>query len=218
LLDHIAILKGLRDGKRRKEIVHALLYRTNLYDARHRRLGTFSGGMKQRFGIAQALLGDPKLVIVDEPTAGLDPEERLRFLNLLADIGESIVIILSTHIVADVADLCRTVAIIDQGRVIEQGDPLQLTRALQGRLWMRYVTAEELAAYRKTHHVVSSRRAAGRLVIRAHHDGDPGPGFEASPPDLEDVYFLAIQRAANARAAALDASRAPSPAVPAAPA
>jgi ABC-type multidrug transport system ATPase subunit len=193
LLDHLAILKGIDDKKQRREAVDRLLQRTNLESARRRRLGTYSGGMKQRFGIAQALLGDPRLLIVDEPTAGLDPEERLRFLNLLADIGENIVIILSTHIVSDIADLCRNVAIINQGQVLRAGDPLELISDLEGRIWQRFVTASELATYESAHRVVSRRRAAGRLVIRVHSESRPGDGFEPAKPDLEDAYFLAIR-------------------------
>jgi ABC-2 type transport system ATP-binding protein len=192
LLDHLAVLKGIRDGKQRREVVSGLLRRVNLEDAKHRRLGTFSGGMKQRFGIAQALLGDPKLVIVDEPTAGLDPEERVRFLNLLAEIGEDVVIILSTHIVADVEDLCRQVAIISDGKVVRSGDPLELIRELEGRIFRRFAAHDELAALQAERRVVSTRRVAGRLAIRVHSEAPPGPGFEPVAPDLEDVYFLAI--------------------------
>jgi len=193
LLDHLAVLKGISDGKQRRQVVTRLLEKTNLASARSRKLGTYSGGMKQRFGIAQALLGDPKLLIVDEPTAGLDPEERLRFLNLLADIGENIVIILSTHIVSDIADLCRNVAIINEGRVLRSGDPLTLLRELEGQIWRRFVTPEELARYEGSHQIVSKRRAAGRLVVRVHEGASPGEGFEPATPDLEDVYFLAIR-------------------------
>jgi ABC-2 type transport system ATP-binding protein len=192
LLDHLAVLKGIGQASQRREIVLGLLQRVNLYEARHRRLGTFSGGMKQRFGIAQALLGNPKLIIVDEPTAGLDPEERVRFLNLLADIGQDMVIILSTHIVADVADLCRETAIISHGRVLKSGDPLVLIEELKGKIWRRQVAAEELAALQGRHEVVSTRRISGRLTLRIHSAGAPGPEFEPAVPDLEDVYFLAI--------------------------
>jgi ABC-type multidrug transport system ATPase subunit len=195
LLDHLAVLKGIRDGKQRREVVNGLLKRVNLYDARNRRLGTFSGGMKQRFGIAQALLGSPKLIIVDEPTAGLDPEERVRFLNLLAEIGENIVIILSTHIVDDVADLCQQMAIISQGRVVQSGDPLKLIEGLQGRIWRRFVTPQQLAEVQGKHHVISTRRVSGRLVLRVHGESKPDNDFESVTPDLEDVYFLAIHGA-----------------------
>jgi ABC-2 type transport system ATP-binding protein len=201
LLDHLAVLKGIGDARQRSDVVTRLLEKTNLYDARHRRLGTFSGGMKQRFGIAQALLGEPRLLIVDEPTAGLDPEERLRFLNLLADIGENIVIILSTHIVSDVADLCRNVAIINHGKLVQSGDPLELIAELQGRIWLRFVNPDELATYEKSHRVVSKRRASGRLVVRVYSEVSPGEGFEPSAPDLEDVYFLAIRESLAVAAA-----------------
>ena len=193
LLDHLAILKGLRDRRTRKEVVDGLLRRVNLHDARHRRLGSFSGGMKQRFGIAQALLGSPKLLIVDEPTAGLDPEERLRFLNLLADIGSDVVVLLSTHIVADVADLCRRLAIVSGGRVVRTGDPRALTAELAGSIWRREVANDaELAQLGTKHQLLSVGRNAGRRVARVF-DASPGAGFEACSPELEDVYFLATR-------------------------
>jgi len=175
LLNHFAVLKGINDSRKRRELVELLLQRTNLFEARHRRLGTFSGGMKQRFGIAQALLANPKLLIVDEPTAGLDPEERLRFLNLLADLGQNIVIILSTHIVSDISDLCRQVAIVARGQVVASGDPLALITKLQGRIWQRYVATAELAGYQKTHTVLATR---GRLFPRHPHRarGRPAAG------------------------------------------
>jgi ABC-type multidrug transport system ATPase subunit len=195
LLDHLALLKGLRNGKQRREVVSDLLRRVNLDSAKDRRLGTFSGGMKQRFGIAQALLGNPKLVIVDEPTAGLDPEERVRFLNLLAEIGDNVVIILSTHIVADVEDLCRNVAIISEGKVARSGDPLALIREVDGHIFRKLVSQEELPSLQSAHRVVSTRRMAGRLAVRVHSDASPGAGFEPVAPDLEDVYFLAIHGA-----------------------
>ncbi len=201
LLDHLALLKGLRDRQRRVSVVEALLRKTNLWDARARSLGTFSGGMKQRFGIAQALIGDPRLIVVDEPTAGLDPEERVRFLNLLSEIGENVVVILSTHIVADVADLCRHMAIIHQeGEVVATGDPLQLIAALQGRVWKKFVAKEELAAFTGAHDVISTRRLAGKTLAHVYSVAALGEGFESSPPDLEDVYFHAIN-ARGARAA-----------------
>ena len=201
LLEHFARLKGIAGAAQRKALVQGLLRRTNLWEARNRRLGTYSGGMKQRFGIAQALLGDPKLIIVDEPTAGLDPEERVRFHNLLSDIGEHIVVILSTHIVADVSDLCQSMAIIDRGEVVLAGKPLQLVAALQGRIWRKFVTREELPAYEATGTVVSTRRLAGKTLVRVWSEAQPHPSFEAAEPDLEDVYFHAIRQHARAAAA-----------------
>jgi ABC-2 type transport system ATP-binding protein len=204
MLDHFAMLKGIRDGKMRKAVVEGLLKRTNLWDARHRKLGTYSGGMKQRFGIAQALLGDPKLIIVDEPTAGLDPEERVRFHNLLAEIGENVVVILSTHIVDDVSDLCRKMAIIHKGRVVKAGEPNTLVQELAGKIWSITVPKDQVPAIEAQAQVLSTRRIAG--LVRLHIYGDAPPAvssglfFERTPPDLEDVYFLAIREAAAAPA------------------
>jgi ABC-type multidrug transport system ATPase subunit len=198
LLDHLASLKGIAPARRRWEVVHALLRRTNLFEVRHRRLGTFSGGMKQRFGIAQALLGQPKLIIVDEPTAGLDPEERIRFHNLLSDISEQVIVILSTHIVADVSDLCRRMAILHGGRLVAAGDPTELAGALRGRLWRKVVENAALADHQSRFMVVATRRSAGRIVIHVQGDSLPGPGFEPIAPDLEDAYFWAIREAAAA--------------------
>jgi ABC-type multidrug transport system ATPase subunit len=198
MLEHLAALKGIAPAGRRREVVHALLRRTNLYEVRHRRLGTFSGGMKQRFGIAQALLGEPKLIIVDEPTAGLDPEERIRFHGLLADIGEQVIVILSTHIVADVSDLCRRMAILAGGRVVASGDPAEVSAALRGRLWRKVVDKSELGEHQRTLPVIATRRVAGRVAIHVQADGAPGPGFTPVEPDLEDAYFSAI-RGAEAR-------------------
>jgi ABC-2 type transport system ATP-binding protein len=193
LLDHLARLKGLRDARQRRNVVAALLERTNLFEARHRRLGGFSGGMKQRFGIAQALLGNPRLIIVDEPTAGLDPEERARFHGLLAEIGEEVVVILSTHIVSDVSDLCQRMAILHAGRVLHVGDPLELTERLRGRLWQRLVDKADAEASARGLQVVSTRRLAGKLLLRVHAGERPDAGFEPITPDLEDFYFFAIK-------------------------
>jgi ABC-type multidrug transport system ATPase subunit len=193
MLDHFATLKGLHDRKQRREIVGALLRQTNLEAARKQPLGSFSGGMKQRFGIAQALLGSPKLIIVDEPTAGLDPEERVRFHNLLADIGERVIVILSTHIVSDVSDLCRAMAIIHEGRVLLSGEPAALTARLAGTLWEKTIDKGELAAHEAEHRVLSTRLVGGRTRIRVHAKATPGPGFAKAEPDLEDVYFATIK-------------------------
>jgi ABC-type multidrug transport system ATPase subunit len=198
LLDHLARLKGLHGARERRMVVETLLRRTNLHDARHRPLGGFSGGMKQRFGIAQALLGEPKLIIVDEPTAGLDPEERARFHGLLSEIGEDVVVILSTHIVSDVSDLCQRMAILHEGRVLHTGDPLSLANRLRGRLWQKFVEKRDVAAAAADPRLISTRRLAGRLLLRLHADEAPGPGFEAVEPDLEDFYFFALEEAGRA--------------------
>jgi len=189
MLDHFAVLKGVVDGKQRREVVEALLRQVNLWEVRHHKLGGFSGGMRQRFGIAQALIGDPKLIIVDEPTAGLDPEERNRFLNLLAEIGEKVVVILSTHIVEDVTDLCPRMAIISRGQVLLHGEPLETIRSLEGRVWKRTIGKGEIGEFQQSMVVLSTRLVGGRTVIHVLSDGRPGEGFEAIPPDLEDVYF-----------------------------
>lgn len=196
MLDHLAQLKGLSKRAERHEVVKALLNRTNLWEHRSRRLGGFSGGMKQRFGIAQALIGNPKLIIVDEPTAGLDPAERFRFHNLLAEISEDVVVLLSTHIVTDVADLCRNMAILAGGKVILTGHPLELTKAIEGRIWKRFVTAEELEAVSKELPVIAVRRVAGRRLAHVYAESQPG-GFEVVIPDLEDVYFQSLSASAK---------------------
>lgn len=196
LLDHFAVLKGIADRGERKAIVEALLQRVNLWDVRKKRLGGFSGGMKQRFGIAQALLGAPRLIIVDEPTAGLDPEERTRFLNLLAEIGEQVVVVLSTHIVDDVADLCAQMAIIAGGRVLQRGEPRDAIEGLRGKTWRKVIDKQQLDDHRAEHVVISTRLVAGRTVIHVFDEQDPGDGFAAVDPDLEDVYFTALRRAA----------------------
>ena len=198
LLDHFAVLKGLSDSKQRRETVHGLLQRTNLYEVRKKNLGGYSGGMKQRFGIAQALLGNPRLIIVDEPTAGLDPAERNRFHNLLAEIGENIIVILSTHIVSDVSDLCRNMAIINKGEVLLTGDPLLVMQELNGQLWRRTIDKEQLAAVQQEQQVISTRLFAGRTIVHVVGDGQPGPDYEGITPTLEDVYFARIAQAERA--------------------
>ena len=189
MLDHFAVLKGVIVKAERRELVESLLRQVNLWDVRKRKLGTYSGGMRQRFGIAQALIGDPRLVIVDEPTAGLDPEERNRFLNLLAEIGERVVVILSTHIVEDVTDLCPRMAIIAQGQVLLSGEPAEAIRSLDGRVWRRSIDKVELDGYRARMNILSTRLCGGRTVLHVLADSQPGDGFEAVAPDLEDVYF-----------------------------
>ena len=192
MLDHMAVLKGVSDRKDRKETVETLLNQTNLWKVRHKAIAGFSGGMRQRFGIAQALIGDPSLIIVDEPTAGLDPEERNRFLNLLAEIGENVVVILSTHIVEDVSDLCPAMAIISDGRIVGQGAPQALVASLQGRIWMKTIDKAELEACKARYQVISTRLFAGRTVIHIIADSDPGDGFTAVQGDPEDVYFSTL--------------------------
>ncbi len=190
MLRHFAALKGI-DGTRQKAVVEALLVKTNLWDVRARSVDTFSGGMRQRYGIAQALLGSPKLLIVDEPTAGLDPAERRRFQNLLAEVGQDIVVILSTHIVDDVADLCSSVAIMGQGRILAEGRPAALTAALEGRLWQRVAARDEVQHLRSTLAVVSTRLTGGSISVRVLDDTAP-PDMTPAMPGLEDVYFATL--------------------------
>jgi ABC-type multidrug transport system ATPase subunit len=192
LLEHFAVLKGLTDRRVRRETVDALLHQVNLHDVRKQKLGGFSGGMRQRFGVAVALLGDPRLIIVDEPTAGLDPAERVRFLNLLSGLGERSVVILSTHIVEDVAELCSRMAIIDRGTILLEGEPLRAVEALRGRIWRKVVPRGELEALERTHAVLSTRLLAGRTVVRVYAEALPGAGFESAEPGLEDVYFCVM--------------------------
>jgi ABC-2 type transport system ATP-binding protein len=193
LLSHFAVLKGIDNPRERDDEVQALLHQTNLWEHRNKPLGSYSGGMKQRFGIAQALLGNPRLIIVDEPTAGLDPEERVRFHNLLSAIGENIIVILSTHIVSDVTDLCHNMAIIHQGRVHAAGDPAVLVEELNGRVWKKTISRSLLADYEQRFRVISMRLFAGRTLLHVLHDEMPEPGFETVVPDLEDFYFATIR-------------------------
>jgi ABC-type multidrug transport system ATPase subunit len=193
LLTHLAALKGITNARERKEVVRALLQQTNLYDHRRKPLGGFSGGMKQRFGIAQALLGNPRLIIVDEPTAGLDPEERVRFHNLLSAIGENVIVILSTHIVSDVSDLCQSMAIIHEGRVRVAGNPACLVARLNGRIWQKSITHAEVARYRENFQLISMRLFAGQTLVHVLSDEPPESGFEPVTPDLEHLYFATIR-------------------------
>jgi ABC-2 type transport system ATP-binding protein len=192
LLLHFALLKGIAEPRARREVVEALLRQVNLWEVRKQKLGGYSGGMKQRFGVAVALLGNPKLMIVDEPTAGLDPAERVRFLNLLAELGENSVVLLSTHIVDDVSELCSRMAIIDRGEILLEAEPLRAVADLRGRIWRRVVSKQELAALEREHAVISTKLLARRTVVRVFSDTGPGSGFETVEPDLEDVYFCAM--------------------------
>ncbi len=193
LLDHLAVLKGIANKAERTATVKALLEQTNLYRVRNKNLGGYSGGMKQRFGIAQALLGNPRLIIVDEPTAGLDPAERNRFHNLLSEIGEDRVVILSTHIVSDVSDLCQQMAVINLGQVSLTGTPTDVMEALRGRVWRKLVSKEEAAALANGGvNIISSRLHTGRTVVHVLAEARPDPAFEEVAPDLEDVYFAQI--------------------------
>jgi ABC-type multidrug transport system ATPase subunit len=194
MLDHIAQLKGVSDRGERRDAVAALLDKVNLYPDRKKHLGTFSGGMKQRFGIAQALIGDPKLIIVDEPTAGLDPAERNRFYNLLSQLGENTIVILSTHIVEDVSTLCSRFAIICKGEVLYAGDPERAVQELEGSVYSKSIDTEDLEVYRSSFNVISTQLKSGKLHIRINHLGDPGKGFSSAMPTLEDVYFTNIAK------------------------
>lgn len=192
MLSHLALLKGITNSRERKEVVSAMLQRCNLYDVRKKALTGFSGGMRQRFGIAQALLGNPQLLIVDEPTAGLDPGERNRFYNLLAEVGEQVIVILSTHIVEDVMDLCTNMAIVHEGRVLYEGEPQSAISKLNGRIWQRTIDKAELAHYEKTFRVVSNKLVGGRPFLHVYGEQPPGDGFLPSQADLEDVFFTKI--------------------------
>jgi ABC-2 type transport system ATP-binding protein len=192
LLEHLAVLKGFSRAGERREMLEALLAQTNLWSVRRKAVAGFSGGMRQRFGIAQALIGSPQLVIVDEPTAGLDPEERNRFNNLLAEIGEHVVVILSTHIVADVTDLCSRMAILHEGRIVLDGNPAELTGRLKGRIWRRTVHKEALAELQAGCRVILSRLHAGQTVVHVLADRAPDAHFEAIDGGLEDLYFATL--------------------------
>jgi len=192
LLNHFAVLKGITNKSIRKETVEALLHKTNLYGVRKQNLSGFSGGMKQRFGIAQALLNNPKLLIVDEPTAGLDPVERNRFYNVLSELGENTVVILSTHIVEDVKEMCTNMAIINQGQVLLKGNPLKIIEELEGKVYQKTIVKSELETYKQNYQVISEKLFLGKPIIHILSDTVPGIGFTAVNADLEDVYFSQI--------------------------
>lgn len=194
LLNHLAILKGLSDKNTREEQILSLLEKTNLLEKRNNAVTTFSGGMRQRFGIAQALLGNPKIIIVDEPTAGLDPVERNRFNNLLSEIGENIVVILSTHLVEDVRNLCSQMAIINKGEVLVTGNPEQFIAEINGKVWKKYIDKNELSEYENQHKIISTQLQAGTLSIKVFANENPGSGFIQTEADLEDVYFSILQK------------------------
>jgi ABC-2 type transport system ATP-binding protein len=198
MLDHMAVLKGISNGRDRKATVEALLHQVNLWPVRGKALAGFSGGMRQRFGIAQALIGNPELIIVDEPTAGLDPEERNRFLNLLAEVGENVVVILSTHIVEDVTDLCPRMAVLAGGKIQLEGSPVELTHALEGKVWRKTIDKADLAEQQASRNVISTRLFAGRTVIHVLSDTNPGDGFERAPGGLEDVYLATVNASRRA--------------------
>jgi ABC-type multidrug transport system ATPase subunit len=189
LLDHLCILKGVSKGSERKELVKALLSQTNLFEVRKKNVGGYSGGMKQRFGIAQALIGNPKVIIVDEPTAGLDPAERNRFLNLLSEISEQVIIIFSTHIVDDVKELCTNMAVINKGQVVAKGHPQDLINSLSGKVFKKAIEKQELERFKSNYRVISNRLSAGKTEIHITSNNQQEPGFELCSPDLEDVYF-----------------------------
>lgn len=192
MLDHIAVLKGMISKPERRKQVHALLQQVNLYEHRKKSVITFSGGMRQRFGIAQALLGNPQIIVVDEPTAGLDPHERNRFLNLLSEIGENVIVILSTHIVEDIRDLCKRMAILSSGRIVLEGNPMELIQNILGKIWSRMIQKKDLEAYKKAHHVISTRLVSGETQIRVLADTSPGEAFTSHAPSLEDLYFSTL--------------------------
>ena len=202
MLDHMCVLKGIASAGERKATVETLLNQTNLWNVRSKAIAGFSGGMRQRFGIAQALIGNPRLIIVDEPTAGLDPEERNRFLNLLAEIGENVVVILSTHIVEDVSDLCPRMAVLAAGRIQLEGAPIDLIARARGSVWAKTIGRDELEAVRGAHEVISTRLFAGRTIVHVLSDHDPGQGFGPVEGGLEDVYFATLAKSRRVAQAA----------------
>lgn len=192
LLTHLAVLKGITNSKKRKQQVIALLQQVNLYQHRKKAVHTFSGGMRQRFGIAQALLANPQLIIVDEPTAGLDPEERNRFLNLLSEIGENVIVILSTHIVEDVHDLCKNMAILSNGEIIIEGNPIELVSTIENKVWSKIIAKQDIDIYKNAFHVISAKLVSGETQIRVLSDNRPEEGFKQVVAGLEDLYFATI--------------------------
>jgi len=197
LLEHMALLKGLTDHKTRKAQIEQLLHQTNLYDVRKKDVSSFSGGMRQRFGIAQALLGSPKLVIVDEPTAGLDPYERNRFHNLLCEISENVVVILSTHIVEDVSQLCPNMAILAEGQVRLKGKPSELINDIDGTIWRKIITKDQTSSYKERFNVISEQLVTGKTQLVVQSEFQPEMGFDPVTPDLEDVYFATLHQLSN---------------------
>lgn len=194
MLNHFAVLKGISNAKERKEICEALLQQTNLFEARNRNIGDYSGGMRQRFGIAQALLGNPKVIIVDEPTAGLDPQERNRFHNLLSEVGENIIVILSTHIVEDVRNLCANMAVMNLGETLFKGKTTEALELLKGRIWQKLINKDELLSYRERYKIISTKVIDGKVMAHVLADSSPEAGFTVIEPDLEDVYFSYINK------------------------
>ena len=207
LLDHFAVLKGITGRRARNEVVEALLRKTNLWDVHKQKLGGYSGGMRQRFGVAVALLGNPTLMVVDEPTAGLDPAERVRFLNLLSELGDNSVVLLSTHIVDDVSELCTRMAIIDKGEILLEAEPLRAVEDLKGRIWRRVIPTNTLPALEREHAVISTKLLAGRTVVHVYGESRPGLDFEPVTPDLEDVYFSTMTRHIGSRHALSERTR-----------
>jgi ABC-type multidrug transport system ATPase subunit len=197
MLDYVADIKGIIKKKDRQELTAALLHKVNLFEARNKKLGTYSGGMKQRFGIAQALVGDPAIIIVDEPTAGLDPAERKRFHNLLSELGERCIVILSTHIVEDITTLCSDMAVIGGGEVLYRGAPRDLVEQVKGKMWEKQIDRKELAAYEEKFKVASSRLSQGRMTVDVFSEEQPDPSFTLKEPDLEDAYFAVIHPQAS---------------------
>lgn len=194
LLNYFAVLKGIKEKKARREVVEALLRQTNLWDVRRQRLGGFSGGMRQRFGVAVAMMGNPKLIIVDEPTAGLDPAERVRFLNLLSEMGENSVVILSTHIVEDVSELCTRMAVINKGQILLETEPHKAIETLKGKIWRRVIERKVLPKLEQEHMIISTKLLGGRTVVHIFSETSPGNDFEPISPDLEDAYFTVIMQ------------------------